>query len=1193
MRMSLKNPRRLAMLIALTAWPAVCGSAADPPRPAIELAAAAEEEVFSAWYSNNGASPMWCFGNTCLVRLGDRVFASIHEPLAGQPGPNDCRWSLFERTNDGWQRRQADPAGRTREPAPLACLPPSAEHPAGRVLLSANPTLLAPGVAGPGPARPELLVFDAASPGTPPVVLAPAWKGTPAFSEHSYRSLAVDRRHGEVFMMQYADAAHGDWSFRDRNGGWHAGRIAWPPYAAGDLAPFNASHGRVNYPVVAVRDGSVHVFGPVAHDNWSRVKTPADLQLPGPPGKPASGLAARAFGNRWRRLLYAASPAVDREPFSGWLEIASSFSDGGWLFPGDIHVDDAGTVHLLWYRGPMLASLRDARYPDIVRVHAIEYARVRNGRITLRSTLHRGGEQGDSTVPIDVADEERVYVTSGGERLVNQPVATPRFHVAPGGRLFVVSYFGPADVTAAKGAAGEQRLLEIPADGPPDLVPAAAWQRLPLAHPLPQFFTATPRAGCEPSHTLDLFGHRRGGFAATDPVERTEWKGTLSYARVRIDPIGKTAAQSTGTSEPVVPGPRMVADFMNAEANRLLDRRDAEIAAIDMADEVRERQRRMRKWFAEKLGPMPPKARRPPRITGEIDRDGYRVQKVIYETWPDQFVTAAFYLPDERADRPGPFPGVLLPCGHSDAAKAAEPYQAASILLARHGFAVLCFDPIGQGERRQFPDRDWGSYPSLPEHMEVTGAALLIGRQAASYFVGDLIRSLDYLASRPEVDASRLGCTGISGGGMQTAYLMALDDRLKAAAPGCFITGFRRQLATRGVEEAEQNIGGQLTIGLDHGDYLLMAAPTPSLVLAATRDFFDIAGTRATAAEAKRLFGVLGHVERMEIAERDVEHGFGQPLREAALAWMNRWLKDDPSAPAETPPQLLSRQQLQCTPEGNVFRAGLGKTTMDLIAEEEAVLAEKRAKLAAGRTPTELAATVRGLLRLPATVPTATVVLPPAAKEGTPFRRLVFATEPGIVVPGLLAEPLAGDAAKDPRPLMIILADRDLEEATRGRAATEALAGGMRVLAISVRGTGETAPQVKLNEQLAPLFGHDWQESLLGVLLDRPLLGQKVHDVLAVIAWARETYGHDLPLHLHGRAATGPVALHAAVLADAETDIEAVSLVDSLASWQSLVQARFHDRELATIVPAALTRYDLPDLAAALGDRLVTAPAAR
>jgi len=139
------------------------------------------------------------------------------------------------------------------------------------------------------------------------------------------------------------------------------------------------------------------------------------------------------------------------------------------------------------------------------------------------------------------------------------------------------------------------------------------------------------------------------------------------------------------------------------------------------------------------------------------------------------------------------------------------------------------------------------------------------------------------------------------------------------------------------------------------------------------------------------------------------------------------------------------------------------------------------------------------------------------------------------------------------------------------------------MLAISVRGTGETAPQVKLNEQLAPLFGHDWQEALLGVLLDRPLLGQKVYDLLAVMAWARATYGADVPLHLHGRAATGPVALHAAVLADAETVIKAVSLVDSLASWRSLVQARFHDRELANVVPGALLHYDLPDLAAALG----------
>jgi hypothetical protein len=261
---------------------------------------------------------------------------------------------------------------------------------------------------------------------------------------------------------------------------------------------------------------------------------------------------------------------------------------------------------------------------------------------------------------------------------------------------------------------------------------------------------------------------------------------------------------------------------------------------------------------------------------------------------------------------------------------------------------------------------------------------------------------------------------------------------------------------------------------------------------------------------------------------------------------------------------------------------------MDLIADEEHVLARERAKLATERTPAELAATVRGLLKLPAKGPPAKVAAPPAAQEGAMAQRLVFATEPGIAVPALLAAPTAGDAAQAPKPLAIIIADGDLDEAMRGEVAADALARGMRVLAISVRGTGESAPKVRLNEQLAPLFGHDWQEALLGVLLDRPLLGQKVSDVLAVIGWANETYGADVPIHLHGRAATGPVALHAALLADVEKGIATVAIAESLTSWRSLVQARFHDRELANVVPDALVHYDLPDLAAALGDRLTT-----
>ena len=1170
--MSRWSERFLATVIGVAACSAAACRGAPP---AIELSAADESVVFSGTYSNNGAVPMWCYGSTVMVRLGNDVFVSALERLPDSRPPNDCRWALFGRTAAGWTRVQADDKGRQREPCPIACLPPAT------ILLSSNPTLLPREASGGGPARPELLLFDAAAAASPPRTILPEWAGTDGFSQHSYRSLAADRARGEVILFQDVGYSHAEWALRDRDGKWVAGRLPWPACGPGDLEPYGANQVRVHYGPVVLRDRAVHFCGVAAYDNWSRVKAYADLGHDAASGPP--GMATRKRGNRMRRLYYTSTERIGAQPFRDWVVIDDTFADGGWLFPGDMHVDAAGAVHLLWYRAPMLRSLRDAQYPDIPLVHSIEYAVIRGGKIVHRQSLLRAGEGHEAAVPADLDREAMPYVSpEGGEKIFGDAIATPRFHVAPDGRLFVVAY-------ACDGRdRSENRILEILPDGK-----ASAWKTIPLAHPLTQFFTATPRAGCDPSWTLDLCGHRRGDWRHREGSNLSEYEGALSYARVGITPTVKSAEVAPAPPAAVVPGPRMLADFMNAEANRLLDRRDAEIAAITTPEQVRTRQVRMRKWFAEKLGDMPSKATRPPRIVGEIDCDGYRVQKVIYDTWPDHPVTAALYLPDERADRPGPFPGVLLPCGHSDAAKAHDSYQAASILLARHGFAVLCFDPIGQGERRQFPDRDWGSYPSLEEHMEVTGAALLIGRQAASYFVGDLVRSIDYLASRPEVDATRLGCTGISGGGMQTAYVMALDDRLKAAAPGCFITGFRRQLATRGVEEAEQNIGGQLPIGLDHGDYLVMAAPMPSLVLAATRDFFDITGTRATAAEAKRLFGLLGHAERMEIAERDLEHGFGQPLREAALAWMNRWLKDDRSALAETPPQLLLREQLQCTPEGNVYRAGLGKTTMDLIADEETALARKRAMLAVGRTPAELAATVRGLLKLPAAVPAATVAAPPAAEEGAKARRLVFATEPGIVVPALVAEPPAAAAAQAPAPLAIIIADGDLDEAMRGEVAADAVARGMRVLAISVRGTGESAPKVRLNEQLALLFGHDWQEALFGVLLDRPLLGQKVHDVLAVIAWANETYGANVSIHLHGRAATGPVALHAAVLAESERKIAAVTLADSLTSWQSLVQARFHARELANVVPGALVHYDLPDLAAALGDRLTIDRAGR
>ncbi len=187
-----------------------------------------------------------------------------------------------------------------------------------------------------------------------------------------------------------------------------------------------------------------------------------------------------------------------------------------------------------------------------------------------------------------------------------------------------------------------------------------------------------------------------------------------------------------------------------------------------------------------------------------------------------------------------------MPCGHDDNGKAAEAYQRGCILLAKNGIAALCYDPIGQAERRQLIDAD--GKPSGPgnttEHTMLGIGALLLGRSTAGYRVWDGIRSLDYLAERPEVDAKRLGCTGCSGGGTLTSYLMALDDRVAVAAPSCYITSLERLFATIGPQDAEQNITGQVAFGLDHADYLGLRAteadPGPRLDAATSSTAGDL-----------------------------------------------------------------------------------------------------------------------------------------------------------------------------------------------------------------------------------------------------------------------------------------------------------------------------------------------------------------
>ena len=448
----------------------------------------------------------------------------------------------------------------------------------------------------------------------------------------------------------------------------------------------------------------------------------------------------------------------------------------------------------------------------------------------------------------------------------------------------------------------------------------------------------------------------------------------------------------------------MLARYLERQIDERLEGRRKEVAALKTPEAIRRRQADIRSKFLTALGDLPPKTPLNARVVGRDPRDGYSVERVIYESRPGHHVTANLYLPTG----PSPFPGVLVPCGHSANGKAAETYQRISILLAKNGMAALCYDPCGQGERIQALDAQGKPLiaGSTTEHTMAGIGALLVGRSAATYAIWDGIRSLDYLASRPEVDPARLGCTGNSGGGTLTAYLMALDDRIAAAVPSCYITSLERLFATIGPQDAEQNITGQVGFGMDHADYVIMRAPKPTMLSVGTQDFFDIQGSWDTFREVKLIYGRLGYGERVDLFESDEKHGFTQPRRQAAMRWLRRWLLKIDDAPVEQDFAIATDRQLQCTETGQVLSDFHGKSVFDLNAEREAELARSRAQFQATHSKEERLAKVRELIGLREAVkPAKRSERGDVAGEGYTIRKLVFETEPGILLPALMFEP--------------------------------------------------------------------------------------------------------------------------------------------------------------------------------------------
>jgi dienelactone hydrolase len=624
--------------------------------------------------------------------------------------------------------------------------------------------------------------------------------------------------------------------------------------------------------------------------------------------------------------------------------------------------------------------------------------------------------------------------------------------------------------------------------------------------------------------------------------------------------------------------------FLKTQAARLLAKRRAEVAAIKTPHDIEVRQLRLRRFFTWSLGDLPERTPLSPRIVGRKQYPGYRLERIIFESRPRHHVTAALYLPEGTP----PFPGVLVPCGHTASGKAGDTYQQMCILLAKSGMAAFCYDPIGQGERVQKLDERGKPAireGSTTEHTTAGIGALLVGRQAATYRIWDGMRALDYLASRPEIDPTKLGCTGNSGGGTMTAYLMALDPRIAVAAPSCYITSLSRLFSTIGPQDAEQNITGQVAAGMDHADYLILRAPKPTLITVGTQDFFDIRGSWDTFREVKLLYGRLGFGERVDLFESDEPHGFTAPRRVATARWMRRWLlgKDDAIAEPDSP--TAPERDLQCTRTGQVLTDLGGVSVFDLNAARETELRPERTRFCRAATAIEFRSKVKELLALGGwtAAPGRLAIGGHApAPSFCRVRTIRTSSEPGI---RLQAVELIPEWPNRSLPIVVRIGFDLQTELAEGGPAEQLVRRGRRVVLANPRGMGGGSERDREGRGESPL-GRDVQAAFLSLHIGRPLLGQRVMDVLSLLeslkVWfARFQDADSSGFEVVAKGPAGLAALHATVL-DEHNLIRRLSLDHCLVSWTDVVRRGGCRDQLGSVVPGVLRYYDLPDLVARL-----------
>jgi dienelactone hydrolase len=597
-------------------------------------------------------------------------------------------------------------------------------------------------------------------------------------------------------------------------------------------------------------------------------------------------------------------------------------------------------------------------------------------------------------------------------------------------------------------------------------------------------------------------------------------------------------------------------------------------------DEFESRRERVREQVLDGIGGLPAtptRAAMAPETTAVRDRDGYSVELTVFESRSGFHVTANRYVPDGA----GPFPAVLLLCGHTHPAKA-DPYtQRAAVELVANGFVVLVVDPVAQGERLQYRDPDTGETlvgggGGVFAHCYAGQKCLHVGATLARYMVHDARCALSLLADDADVDADRIAVAGASGGGVQAGFLALLDDRVDAAAICCGGTDRQAWLETGKRIDAEQLIPAAIPRGINFDEFLTALAPGPLFVGAAASDeYFPIEGVHESFSRARDVYDLYDAREAITLAVADTTHCSVVELGPDVFEWFCTTVADRTYDPVGSDFEPVDATQLDCTSGGQVRAAYADERTIEDLIERDFLGDEVTGTSPADGPGSVEAAEVRESIRERIGLEGECCRLFPrsirhAASDGLTTEHVFVKTErdPDVVVPGVLA---STDVSSRHPPAVALFEGGtntlpERPELVRGLARAHGT-----VFVVDPRGTGavrnRAIPIPTWVDDYYGIYGTEFKLAYDALLLGRSLFGMRVFDACRAAKYLRSRTDEGR-VSFVGEGVGAYLALYAAAASESVDRVEVRDLGPSFADLVRQHDVPFEPR---------LTAYDMVD----------------